>query len=348
MPGTTTCTSVDHVLLDTGSTGLRLIASVLPSGFSLPLADAGGGDPLYECVSFADGYSWGSVRQADVQLADGTASGIAIHLIGDSTVPTGFTAAPAVPVDCPNGSPPENSVTAFGANGVLGLNVFKDDCGLACATNAVPAAYYDCAPAGCTAVAVLQSSQVVNPVYAFATNNNGIIIKLPAIGSAGQLAARGSLVLGIDSQSNNALGTHAQLTLDPLQGFFRTTYNGANLDSSLIDSGSNGYFFTDATDARLLACTTNAGFYCPQARLDLTATNRGQNGTTADVSFSVVSADTLTQANPTYSALPNVAGGNTLASSFDWGLPFFYGRTVYFGFEGRSGSNGVMGPYVAW
>jgi hypothetical protein len=345
VPATTTCTTVDHVLLDTGSTGLRLIASVLPSGFTLPLADAGGGNPLYECMAFADGYSWGSVRQADVKLADGSASGIAIQLIGDSTVPTGFSAAPPVPADCPNGSPPENTVTAFGANGVIGLSVFREDCGLACATNAVPAAYYDCAPASCTPVAVLQSSQVVNPVYSFATNNNGIIVKLPALGSAGQLAARGSLVLGIDTQSNNALGSHAQLTLDPLQGYFRTTYGGNDLANSFIDSGSNGYFFADST---IKGCTTNAGFYCPDARLDLTATNTGQNGTSSTVTFSVVSADTLTLANPTYSALPNVGGSNTLASSFDWGLPFFYGRSVYVGFEGRAGGNGVAGPYVAY
>ena len=345
VPGTTTCTNVDHVLLDTGSSGLRLFASVLPSGFTLPQSMAPTGDPVYECMMFADGYSWGSVRQADVQLADGTASSIAIHLIGDSTVPAGYAAAPAVPADCPNGSPPENTVTAFGANGVIGLSVFKDDCGSACATAAVAGAYYDCASTGCSAVAVLESSQVVNPVYHFATNNNGIILQLPTIGSAGQLAARGSLVLGIDTQSNNALGSHVQLTLTPLQGYFTTTYKGTAMPNSFIDSGSNGYFFDDSGIA---ACTKNAGFYCPSARLDLSANNTGQNGTSSTVNFSVVSADTLTLANPTYSALPNVGGGNSLASSFDWGLPFFYGRSVYVGFEGRTGGNGVAGPYVAY
>jgi hypothetical protein len=345
VPGTSTCTSVDHVLLDTGSTGLRLVASVLPSGFTLPQAPAGAGDLLYECMTFADGYSWGSVRHADVQLADGMASNIAIQLIGDDSVPTGFAGTPAVPVDCPNGSPPENSVVAFGANGVIGLGTFMDDCGSACATSAHAQAYYDCSPTTCSPVAVLQSSQVVNPVYHFATNNNGVIVQLPAIGSAGQLAARGSLVLGIDTQSNNMLGTHTQLTLSPLQGYFTTTYKGAPLANSFIDSGSNGYFFADSS---IPGCTTNTGFYCPLARLDLSATNMGANGTTSTVNFSVVSADTLTLNNPTFTALPNVAGGNSLATSFDWGLPFFYGRSVYVGFEGRSGSNGVAGPYVAY
>jgi hypothetical protein len=346
VPGTTTCTTVDHVLLDTGSTGLRLIASVLPSGFALPQLATGTGDPVYECMTFADGYSWGSVRQADVQLADGTASNISIHVIGDATVPMGQVAAPAVPADCSASSPnAENTVNAFGANGVIGLSTFKDDCGLACQDTAISPAYYDCSAAGCVPVAVLQASQVVNPVYHFASNNNGIVLQLPAIGSAGQLAARGSLVLGIDTQSNNALGSHKQLTLDPLLGYFTTTYKGVQMANSFIDSGSNGYFFTDSG---IPGCTTNAGFYCPTARLDLTATNTGQNGTTSPANFSVVSADTLTLANPTFSALPNVAGANSLANSFDWGLPFFYGRSVYVGFEGRSGSNGIAGPWVAY
>ena len=347
VPGTTTCTTVDHVLLDTGSTGLRLIASVLPSGFTLPQAPATGTDLLYECVGFADGYSWGSVRQADVQLADGTASNIAVHLVGDPTVPVGFASAPAVPGNCPNGGAGglEVTVESFGANGIIGLSTFKDDCGLACENGNVANAYYGCSPTGCASVAVLRTSQVVNPVYHFASNNNGIILQLPAIGSAGQLAARGSLVLGIDTQSNNALGSRVQLTLDPLLGYFTTTYKGVQMVNSFIDSGSNGYYFVDSA---IPACTTNARFYCPAARLDLSATNRGQNGTTNAVNFSVVSADTINLANPTFSALPNIAGSTLLPSSFDWGLPFYYGRSVYVGFEGRSGSNGIAGPWVAY
>ena len=65
------------------------------------------------------------------------------------------------------------------------------------------------------------------------------------------------------------------------------------------------------------------------------------------ISFDVADADALTANNPTFSALPNVAGTNSLPSSFDWGLPFFYGRRVYVAIEGQSTAAG-LGPFVAY
>jgi hypothetical protein len=38
---------------------------------------------------------------------------------------------------------------------------------------------------------------------------------------------------------------------------------------------------------------------------------------------------------------------NTTDPSFDWGLPFFYGRTVYTAIENQSTPAGV-GPYFAF
>ena len=129
VPGTSTCQTIDHVLVDTGSTGLRVISTVLDPALSgLPLATTASGDPMYECLLFADGYSWGSVRRADLQLADGRASNLAIQVIIDGNTP------PAVPADCSGNSSPQDTVAAFGANGVLGVSVFLQDCGPACET----------------------------------------------------------------------------------------------------------------------------------------------------------------------------------------------------------------------
>jgi hypothetical protein len=337
VPGTSTCQTIDHVLVDTASTGLRIVYEGLgTSPIALPQAQTVAGDPLDECYQFADGYTWGSVRTADVQIADGTAPSLPIHLIGDPT-------APAVPADCPNGSPPENTVVAFGANGVLGVNVFREDCGGACVSIVVPAAYYGCPAAGCSGSLAALSAQVQNPVYRFATNNNGVAVELPTISSAGQLSASGALILGVGTQSNNQLGSATVLTVDGSTGFFTTTYNSQTLGSSFIDSGSNAYFFNDGS---LPACTTNVGFYCP-VRTTLTAMNQGVNGAISNVSFDVADVDALTMNNPTFSALPNVAGTNSLASSFDWGLPFFYGKRIYVAIEGQSTSAGP-GPFVAY
>jgi hypothetical protein len=344
-PGGASCQTIDHILLDTGSTGLRLIAEALPVSFTLPRAMASNGNPLYECMSFADGYAWGSVHLADVKLADGAAGNVPVHVIAAPTADPGIA---TVPADCPNGGPPENNVVAFGANGVLGLNVFREDCGAACVTSTAPngqGTYYGCTATACAGVMVPLAGQVANPVYYFATNNNGVSIQMPTIGSAGQQATRGSLFLGIDTQANNMLAGRLPLTVDATFGTFTTTYKGATLPVSFIDSGSNALFFTDASMA---ACTKNSGFYCPAARIDgLTAVNTGANSASSTVTFSVANADTLTAAQPTFSVFPNVAGTNPLTGSFDFGLPFFYGRTVFVGFEGRTASTGA-GPFVAY
>jgi hypothetical protein len=87
LPGSTSqCRTVDHVLLDTGSYGLRLAASAL-NQLVLPPVTRGDGTAIAECAQFVDGYSWGSVRQADVRIAGEIARGISIHVLGDAGVP---------------------------------------------------------------------------------------------------------------------------------------------------------------------------------------------------------------------------------------------------------------------
>jgi hypothetical protein len=59
-------------------------------------------------------------------------------------------------------------------------------------------------------------------------------------------------------------------------------------------------------------------------------------------------AQTLGANDPTFVAFPTLAGpypGTT--TSFDWGLPFFYGRTVYTVIENSTTSVGT-GPYMAF
>ena len=58
VPGTATCQSIDHVLVDTGSTGLRIPASVVT--LSLPFITGTGNNPIGNCVQYVDTtYQWG-------------------------------------------------------------------------------------------------------------------------------------------------------------------------------------------------------------------------------------------------------------------------------------------------
>ncbi|WP_211464087.1 DUF3443 domain-containing protein [Collimonas silvisoli] len=335
-PGSTAqCQTIDHILVDTGSSGLRIISSVLAGNMTLPAVTNASGNPLAECARFADGYSWGSVKQADLRIAGEVASGISVHIIGDNVFPS-------VPTGCSGSLVAENTVAAFHANGLLGISSFLQDCGAACASQALEGWYYTCPGASCSATTLASAKQVGNPVAAFAQDNNGTVIQLPAVGDNGAAGVTGSLIFGIGTQTNNALGSASVYTLNSA-GNLSALYQGQVMQA-FFDSGSNGLFFADST---IPNCTRSKGFYCPLATLSRSVTNTGLNGRSGSVNFNVVNADSLFQSNPNNTAFNNLAGGAAFSSFFDWGLPFFLGRSVYTALEGVS-AGGTTGPYVAY
>ena len=86
LPGTANCTSIDHVLVDTGSVGLRIFRSATTD--AMLNQTTAGGLPLMNCVKFLDtSYAWGPVKLATVQLGAMQASNIAIQVIADSAYP---------------------------------------------------------------------------------------------------------------------------------------------------------------------------------------------------------------------------------------------------------------------
>ena len=338
VPGSTTqCQTIDNIVVDTGSYGLRLLAPALSLSFQV--ARAADGNALVKCTPFASGYMWGPVAAVDVHIAGESASSVPVQLVGDSRFPT-------VPSDCSSTGVPYDTVAAFGANGILGIGPFVQDCP-ECSVIALPAAYYSCTAVGCTNSVAALASQVQNPVPLFSTDNNGTIITLPAVAAGGAASVTGSLIFGIDTQSNNQSGTQTVLTLQTSGANFgnlTTIFNGQTLSGSFIDSGSNSIDFNDSSIAQ---CTQATGFYCPASTVDLSATLQGANGISVAESFSVANAETFfAQAVPAF-AFPGLAGTNSAAGSFDWGLPFFYGKRIATAIEGYTTSAGT-GPYVAF
>ncbi|WP_256354004.1 DUF3443 domain-containing protein [Variovorax sp. dw_308] len=341
-PGSTSaCQVIDHIMLDTGSSGLRLVASVLTNLPALGALSDASNNAYAECAQFIGDYTWGSVKLADVSMADETASSVPVQVIGDPAVG-------AAPATCSNAGAPNNTVTSLGANGMLGVESFREDCGSACVSAALPGAYYAC-PAGagaCSPTAMPLARQVGNPVARFASDNNGVLIALPAIPAIGAINVSGSLVFGIGTRSNNALGGAHAYGVDG-SGNFTTTFNGHTYaNSSFIDSGSNYYFF-NSTLLPMCSDPDEFGFYCPASTQVLTAVVQGTNGTNGAVSFSVANAEKQFNGNPFATAFSNIAGDLPGPDGFDWGLPFFYGRNVFTALEGASTPAG-MGPFVAY
>jgi len=335
VPGSTTCQTIDHIQVDTGSYGLRILGPVLT--LSLPVQTLTNGNSLAECTQFVDGYSWGPIALADLTIASETAKSVPVQVIGDSK----FTTVPAA---CSaTGGILENTVAAFGANGILGIGPFELDCG-DCAT-ATHGLYYSCAGTVCTETTVATTMQMPNPVTRFAADNNGIILVLPAVAAAGAPPVSGSLIFGIDTQSNNQSGTQTVLTVD-INARLIMTYNGTALPKSFIDSGSNGIYFTDSSIAK---CTDTGltTFYCPASTLTLGLSIQGQNGVMVNnLTFGVGNTKNML-ANTTFTAFPELAGTNPDATSFDYGLAFFYGKRVAVAVELKKTSVGT-GPYIAF
>jgi Protein of unknown function (DUF3443) len=339
----TSCATIDHVLVDTGSSGLRLLHSALQaSGVTLAqqLDPANQLDTLAECLPFAGGYSWGVTASAGIRIGGESANNVPVQIIDDDG-----SYSPAVPKTCKSYGANEN-VSALDANGLLGVSVLTQDCGTFCASTANNGRYFSCGASACGPAAAPLQDQVVNPVTLFTTDNNGVILQLPAIADGGAPSATGYLVFGIGTQNNNGLGAATVLATDG-NGEFVTSFNGQMLSGSFIDSGSNGLYFADS--ALPMCQGTATQFYCPATTLDLSATNQSQTGVLLPTSFSVTNLQALSKSN---FALDDVAGGlganlNLVGNYFDFGLPFFYGRTVYVAIEGMS-AGGSIGPYYAY
>jgi hypothetical protein len=335
VPGTSSCQTIDNVLVDSGSVGLRLLSSLV----TLPLAPStdAGGNVIANCASFADNtYAWGPMAKASVRMAGEQAASVPIQLIGAPGVPE-------APSDCSSGGTADDTVAALGATGVLGIGVFRQDCGDACARLLrPPKIYYACGASDCAVTSVPVASQLQNPVWLFAQDNNGFLLSLPAVPETGARSVAGSLVFGIGTESNNALGSAQVYTTDDV-GNISTTVNGTTI-SGYLDSGTNSLSFLDASSIALPACPDpDSDFSCPPSTARLTAVNKGSNGVSGPVTFDVANAETLFDTGN--AAFNDLGGPDT--GDFDWGLPFFFARKTFVGIEGQS-SPGGQGPYWAY
>jgi hypothetical protein len=324
LPGSASnCIKIDNLQVDTGSVGVRINASAL-NGLALPGVKNAGGNQAAECQTFATTSIWGSVRLADVTLGGETAHGIPIQVVSDPSIPS-------APSDCsamPNLAP---------GNGVIGIGYNQQDCGIICANSAQQ--YYGCLTSGSCGVNTLPvASQVANPVAAFSGDNNGVLFELPAVPISGASTVTGAVVFGIGTQSNNVPSGLTVIPVSSQVGTLTTTFNGATYPQSLVDSGTSFNTFADP----VLAKCADARRYCPATTQTLGITLQSANGgASLSATFPIVNASQQAASGANY-----VAWSSDSTKQVVLGLPFFYGRTIAFGYTGANTSLGA-GPFVA-
>jgi len=320
-----------------------------------------------------------------VHLAGEQALNIPVQVIGDSSAYT-------VPSACSSSATTAfNDPISFGANGVLGVGLFAQDCGTGCvgSANAGNGFYYLCAStSSCTGYGPLVTEQVPNPVISF-TDYQGVLLQMPALpsGTVAEATMYGTLIFGINTQSNNLTtltNPNVYYASNYFQqsgcGFSAGNFNSAlvsttgayNLDTanycnSFIDSGSNGIFMpNDGTPTPIPTDTTANGSWFlptnPSTTITVTATQQGIDPSTGNpsgspntFSFPIINAETVlfpsNGGNDSVFLGLGAPSGSTIGG-IDWGLPFFFGRSVYVGIEGESATIGsagyVTGPYWAF
>jgi hypothetical protein len=356
------CQTISNILLDTGSSGLRIFGSAINSNVQLTqqaISTNLGNENLAECTVFGTGADWGAIQNGDVMMGGQTASNIPIQVININYA--------SLPSGCASLCPDTDPCTA-GYNGILGVGPFVPDCGSTCTSQndqVNPGIYFGCDGSGCydadegncgsdqtCMYTVAPNQQVSNPVASFSSYNNGISIELPNISASGASAVSGTFTLGVTSPT----GVAGVYPMDP-SGLtdgnyldFNTTFEGtlygyqsSNDTTAFLDSGSNLFFLP----ANISTCS-GSSLFCPSSTQNLSATVAGYHGSPSNsVSFSIGNAASLTHSGN--SAFNNLGG--TSSSSFDWGLPFFFNRTVYVGFDGSSAtinSSSITGPYWAF
>lgn len=370
-PNTNNCVTLDHVLLDTGSTGLRVISSLVNNLNLQPFTV--NGNQINECITFGTGYTWGPIARADVRMGGQTAYNIPINLLGGSSI--------SVPDQCSQYAMPpyEYTVETFGSNAIVGVNPSIFDTGNMYAESSLDSGggYYSCNPndesgtSSCSYYRLPESQQVVNPIAFMsdangnALNNNGLILSLPSAGGAAASQVTGSLTFGINTQTNNVLATSAPIFNGTMESgnpivTIGTNYNGSNW-SALFDSGTQGYLITNygellcAPDTETNPTGPYAGLLCPIQPLSLSANIMSYDftGNSTTNQFMITNALTWINDFPTAHVYPNLGyympGNDSVASGiFIWGLPFFLGKNVYLGFTGRTVNNVSSTPFTSF
>jgi hypothetical protein len=349
VPGTSNCQSIDGILVDTGSPGLRLFTSVL--GLPLPRVTQSGGT-VNDCIHFGgQQFFWGEVASADVYLAGESAKGISIQIVED---PTSFS----IPTSCSNGLLDGADHPTF--SGVLGIDTEPTDCTSSGSNSCDPSSgvnphppYYVCFDGqGCASTLVPKAQQVVNPIIAFGQDNNGSVLEFPAVGTA-MASVAGTLTFGINTQLNNNIGSATVYAVS--NSSFTTVFANQDLTNSFLDSGSPDLFFPNITGIPL--CSDDVT-YCPPSPLMLTAQNEGVKGVgSGTVNFQIDNFGADLADNPGDAVFGYLGIDNSQSTTcqngqgacmFDWGLPFFYGRKVFTSIDTQTVANQPSPPWWAY
>ncbi|MGC0155142.1 DUF3443 family protein [Chromobacterium vaccinii] len=345
------CQTIPNILVDTGAAGLRIVSSVLKPGLRKTLVpETHQGKPVAECLQYVSSAVWGKVSKADVWLGTDPTQGKTLNPQYGKSVPfqvIGDDDIPAAPKDCASTGPVMDSVEDFGANGTIGVQPSILD------GNPL---YYTCNAATCEEASVGKELMVPNPVSLLPSDNNGVILQLdPLHADNKQETVSGKLILGIGTEDNNKLAPNtriAYVTPDEMGMSSIKLQVGANEASTFVgkdyydafDSGTNALRFPSLQG--LSTVYPHKWWYNPPKSEVVSMTFTDTKGTATSSSFTV--APTVPADFTKYAVLSQLGGHDK--KNVLIGLPYFYGKTLYFAMDGAKvpaadGKSVLTGPF---
>lgn len=344
------CQTIPDILVDTGAAGLRIMSEALKPSLRTAFApETHHGMAVAECLLYVQSAAWGSVAQADVWLGTdptldkGTkpqyGKMVPFQLIGDSRVP-------APPLGCNSQGPLEDTVEDFGSNGTIGVSPDTLD------HNPL---YYTCTASSCTRQRLAETQQVPNPVGRLPDDNNGVILQMDALSNGRvQESSNGKLILGIGTEDNNKLAPNTKIAyVNEDMGMKSitlrvgskpaSTFNALYYDA--FDSGTNTLTFPSLNGLSTLY--PGRWWYNPDKPEVVSMSVTDDKGaTTAGYAFTV--APTAEKDFEHYAALGQLGGHEDRMVLI--GLPYFYGKTLYFAMKGAKvpsadGKTTLTGPF---
>ncbi len=344
-PSGSGCQTISNILVDTGSSGIRIFRSLLSNTSLLPGVETSSGNPAGECAAFGNGSygDWGPLVYAQVRMSGEPPVIVPIQLIDPTYAGQYDASGSPESAACGTTFSPDTSPSQATFNGILGVGLFVHFCGNDCVpqTNGT---YFSCSGSTCTPSTLSTCSQDQNPVAQLPTDNQGVLLSFSPQITNNEQSATGSLYLGINTQTDNtasATAYEADSSGNFITQFNGTTYSTANGTQAFIDSGSDGYFFQDSQ----IPNSGSPDYYYTQSATP-SATIQGVSGDTSITVSFTISNPPATGSGFTDGIIPDI--GFSASGVFDWGMPFFFlKQNVFVGINRKTSSLGT-GPYWAF
>ncbi len=328
------CRTVPDVLVDTGSSGLRLFRPAL-KGLELEAVTVLHNRPLGDWVSFGSGELWATLHWAWVRMGGlETTEAIPIELF-DSPSP-----GESLPAGYGGFDMRAEPATTVG-NGILGIAARRYHHGRYYMFTGDGGAL---AQSDWERVMLDESAQLANPIGYFPEPyNNGSVISLPEVDAGkGQKAAQGWLGFGIGQPTAMLFPEGRRVITHELDqhGKFPVRLSERPVEV-MLDSGST-VIHLDLDPLGFTRHKSLREFYDPAVLtpVDLTVISAGQEIKLARA-LQVGPADNVEKADQGYAVLPMLAtwhgpDGVVPGEPEDslLGLPFFFGRAVATGLQG--------------